>query len=114
MSLHALLLLVAGLCAGMAVRTRPLHAALWLAALVVTPQAGALTIEYSLDRAPAEEDALFPLGNAADDDLRILIVNGAARVAHMTREGIAGGNFLRHRGAAIAAEFHGAEREKSA
>lgn len=33
MSLHALLLLVAGLCAGMAVRTRPLHAALWLAAL---------------------------------------------------------------------------------
>ena len=33
MSLHVLLLLLAGLCAGMAVRTRPLHAALWLAAL---------------------------------------------------------------------------------
>mgnify|MGYP001335324191 FL=1 len=33
MSLHVLLLLLAGLCAGMAVRTRPLHAVLWLAAL---------------------------------------------------------------------------------
>ncbi len=33
MSLHVLLLLGAVVCAGMAVRARPLHAALWLAAL---------------------------------------------------------------------------------
>ena len=33
MSLHVLLLLAAIVCAAMAVRARPLHAALWLAAL---------------------------------------------------------------------------------
>src|SRR5512143_2127775 len=60
-----------------------------------------------LDGAPAQEHLVLPLGQAADHHLRILVVDGPARRAHVARQVIA----LRdpERDAvrpAVAAEFH--------
>ena len=43
-----------------------------------------------LDRAPAQQDAALVFRHAADDDLRILVVNRAAAVADVARQVIAG------------------------
>src|SRR5262245_42716113 len=43
-----------------------------------------------LDRALAQQHAIFPGGYAPDDDLRILIMDRAARIADVARQRIAG------------------------
>ena len=63
MSLHVLLLLGAVVCAGMAVRARPLHAALWLAAL-------SALISIVLYRLGAPEVAVIELSVGAGLRLR--------------------------------------------
>ncbi len=60
-----------------------------------------------LDRAPAKEDAPFPFGQAADDDLGILVVNRVAVGTDEPRHVVALGNAKRDAlRSAMAAEFH--------
>src|SRR6185437_2261533 len=60
-----------------------------------------------LDRAPAEKNAAGVLGHAADDQPRVLIMDGAAGVADMPGEVIARRYAKLHPGAALRAEIHG-------
>ncbi len=60
-----------------------------------------------LDRALAQQHLSVPLRQAADDDLRVLIVDRAAVRAYPARQRIAFRNaVLERRGAAMAAEIH--------
>ena len=61
-----------------------------------------------LDRALAQQHLVVPYRQAADDDLRVLVVDRAAGAADITRQRVAVGNSELGRGeAAVAAEFHG-------
>ncbi len=65
------------------------------------------------NRAPAQQDAALPLGDAADDHFRILVMDGAAGVADMARQGVAGRNLEGDGCAAVAAEVHRVEGSRS-
>ena len=56
--------------------------------------------------AAAQQDFVFPLGYAADDHARILVVDGGTRDAHEARQRVAFGYAQFYRCAAITAEFH--------
>jgi hypothetical protein len=57
--------------------------------------------------APAEQDLVFPLGDAAGDDLGIFIVDGVAGRAYMARQVVPIRYALFHRLTALAAILHG-------
>src|SRR4051812_10438477 len=58
-----------------------------------------------LDCAAAQQDFVFPLGNAADDDARILIVDDVARRAYEPRQRVAFGHSQLNRGTAVATKL---------
>src|SRR5262245_35733002 len=60
-----------------------------------------------LDAALAQQDPVFPLDDASHHHARILVMDGLAGVADMTRERVTGWHPQHHRRTAIAAEFHG-------
>src|SRR6266850_5925366 len=59
-----------------------------------------------LDRAAAEKQAPLVLRDRADDQLRVLVVDLAAVVAHPARQRVAGRHALHDRRAAVSAELH--------
>src|SRR5258708_33363704 len=59
-----------------------------------------------LDRTAAEQNALPVLGHAANDQPRVLIMDGAAGLADVARQIVAGGGAVVGGGAALAAEIH--------
>ncbi len=59
-----------------------------------------------LDRAAAEENLALPFGHAADDDLRVAVVDGAAGIANMARAVVVVRNSDCDRLSALTAEFH--------
>ena len=63
--------------------------------------------EPRLDRAPAEQDAAFVFGHAADDQLGVLVVDDATGLADVAGEVVAFGRAERDRIAAGGAELHG-------
>jgi hypothetical protein len=58
------------------------------------------------DGAAAEENLVFPFGNAADHQFRVLVVNGVADIADMARQVIPGRDAQADFGAAVAAVIH--------
>ena len=59
------------------------------------------------NRATAQQDAMFPFSDAADDHFRVLIMDRAAGIADMPGQAVARRDFKRDGGAAVAAELHG-------
>ena len=59
-----------------------------------------------LDAAFADQDAPLVLGHAADDEFRVLVVDGPAVLADVARQEIALRNFEDDSGATVAAEVH--------
>jgi hypothetical protein len=64
------------------------------------------TSQARFDRAPAEKNPVFPLGDAADHHFRILVMDGLAGVAHEAFVRVACRGAPAYERAALAAEFH--------
>lgn len=62
------------------------------------------------DGTATEQDLALPLGDAANDKLRIQVVDGLAARADMTRQRVAGRDAELDRGAALVAVVHGGWR----
>ena len=58
------------------------------------------------DRPPAEQDLVTPLGNAADDEFGVQVMNHAATLAHVAGQVVTVGNQEAQRFATFAAELH--------
>ncbi len=67
-----------------------------------------------LDGAPAQQDAVLPLGQRADHQLGVLVVDGAALLADMAGKAVPGRDAEGDGGAAVRAVFHGRGQEFSA
>ena len=63
-----------------------------------------------LDRALAQQHPILPCGNAAHDDLRVLIVDRPAGVAHVARQRVSGRNANGDTSAAVRTEVHSSPR----
>ena len=59
-----------------------------------------------LDAALADQDASLVLGHTADDEFRVLVVDGPAVLADVARQQVALRNFEDDSGATVAAEVH--------